>query len=104
MARNYDIAGFGTSDGLTPQVSEKLNANFRRMLSLITNETPRGSEMATIINEVVVDSGTAGVTGVKGEMQSEFETGRVSISLEETGEPLGNEIADIWNSSIYVNL
>lgn len=101
MARNYDIAGFGTADGITPQAAEKLNSNFRRVLSLVSDETPRGSEMASIINEVVVDSGTAGVTGVKGEMQSEFETGRVSIALEETGEKIDGEgVGQMWMSIV----
>ncbi len=41
------------------------------------------------------------VTGVKGEMQSDFETGNVSIALEETGENiLPIEVLTIWDEII----
>ncbi len=101
MARNYDIAGFGTSDGLTPQVSEKLNANFRRMLSLVTDETPRGSEMATIINEVVVDSGATGVTGVKGDLEGTYRVGQVNLTIDNIEIPMDYlEILTEWDHVI----
>lgn len=38
MARSYDIAEFNLSDGLTPRQVDKLNSNFRRLISMLVSE------------------------------------------------------------------
>ena len=49
MVRSYDIAEFNLSDGLTPRQVDKLNSNFRRLISMLVNEdaglTHAASEM-----------------------------------------------------------
>lgn len=40
MARSFDIAEFNSSDGMTPMQTSKLNANFRRLVEMVSVEQP----------------------------------------------------------------
>lgn len=124
MARNFDIAEFRETDDLSPMTTRKLNSNFRRVLDLMLDLELEGVDTASIAEYVLdivegdidnleaedvliweaihqLEPGGGAVTGVKGEMQQDYETGDVSIALEETGENiLPIEVLTIWDEII----
>lgn len=52
MAKSYDIALFNPSDGLTPIQTQKLNANFKRILDLVSGQDEGNEAVIKIANTV----------------------------------------------------
>ena len=87
MATGYIIDLDHRDDSL--RLIQKCNHNFRMLMN-------RQSGQST---QAIIPAGL--VTGVKGEMQQDYETGDVSIALEETGENiLPIEVLTIWDEII----
>ena len=63
MVRQYDIAEFSPSDGLTPRQTDKLNANFRRLMRMIYIEEPEQYDALQLSFPVSVSQGGTGGVG-----------------------------------------
>ena len=78
MSTGYIIDLDHRDDSL--RLIQKCNHNFRMLMNRQSGQSAQS----------IIPAGL--VTGVKGEMQQDYETGDVSIALEETGSPISN----IW--------
>lgn len=91
------------------RIIQKCNRNFRLLATDQTRQSTSGidavaSAIYSYVDDRIDSLGpiSGGITGVKGEMQPDYtdvdEEGRVSISLEETGERVTeDEISQTWN-------
>ena len=87
MATGYIIDLDHRDDSL--RLIQKCNHNFRMLMNRQSGQSA----------QAIIPAGL--VTGVKGEMQQDYETGDVSIALEETGENiLPIEVLTIWDEII----
>lgn len=123
MARNFDIAEFRETDDLSPMTTRKLNSNFRRVLDLMLDLELEGVDTASIAEYVLdivegdidnleaedvliweaihqLEPGGGAVTGVKGDVEQDYNTGDVSIGLKETGYAMHSSfVSDLWNGT-----